>query len=397
MSIETAPHRIDIDLLSDIKLFGAADISACFSCGNCTAICPMSTNDGAFPRRMIRYGQVGMKDALLSSKELWTCYHCGLCSESCPQQADPGGYMAAARRYAIASYDRTRLSRTLYTRPVFASVFTVALAFLFATIMFSGHGPQSKSSLALFTFIPDQIIHWTGIVVMILATLASVSGIVMMVGGIAGSEGVHLSTLFRGRAAIGKSLRAMWVGLGVESLGQRRYRQDCAGDQEVEPWYRRRWLIHASTMWGFLGLFAATLLDYALALLGIKKTGTLVPIWYPVRLLGTVSGLLMVFGLSMLILNRIRQANQGAKASQQSDWMLLILLWIIGISGFLLELGIYLPDAPGWGYWVFLFHVSVSMELILLTPFMKFAHVIYRPVALFFLALAANTSEVSSK
>ncbi len=41
-----------------------------------------------------------------------------------------------------------------------------------------------------------------------------------------------------------------------------------------------------------------------------------------------------------------------------------------------------------WGYWVFLFHVAVAMELVLLAPFMKFAHAVYRPVALIFLALA---------
>ena len=37
---------------------------------------------------------------------------------------------------------------------------------------------------------------------------------------------------------------------------------------------------------------------------------------------------------------------------------------------------------------MFLFHVSVAMELMLLLPFIKFAHVIYRPIALFFYALA---------
>ncbi len=56
---------VDTGLLDDIKRFGAADVSACFSCGTCTAICPLSDNDGAFPRKIIRYGQVGMKDALV--------------------------------------------------------------------------------------------------------------------------------------------------------------------------------------------------------------------------------------------------------------------------------------------------------------------------------------------
>jgi nitrate reductase gamma subunit len=37
---------------------------------------------------------------------------------------------------------------------------------------------------------------------------------------------------------------------------------------------------------------------------------------------------------------------------------------------------------------VFLVHVAVALELVLLAPFMKLAHAVYRPVALFFAALA---------
>lgn len=44
------------------------------------------------------------------------------------------------------------------------------------------------------------------------------------------------------------------------------------------------------------------------------------------------------------------------------------------------------------GYWMFLFHVAVAMELVLLAPFMKLAHVIYRPVALFFYALKRTSN-----
>ena len=44
---------------------------------------------------------------------------------------------------------------------------------------------------------------------------------------------------------------------------------------------------------------------------------------------------------------------------------------------------------------MFLFHVAVAMELVLLAPFMKFAHAVYRPVALFFLALAQTPVEAS--
>ena len=51
--------QVDTGLLTDIQRFGAADVSACFSCGTCTATCPLVSDDADFPRRMIRYAQVG--------------------------------------------------------------------------------------------------------------------------------------------------------------------------------------------------------------------------------------------------------------------------------------------------------------------------------------------------
>lgn len=381
---------IDTELLTDIQRFGAADVSACFSCGNCTAICPLSDNDSTFPRSMIRYAQVGLKEELLSSKELWTCYHCGLCSDSCPMDADPGEFMAAARRYAIASYDKTRLARVLYTRPAVGTAIAVAVAAFFALFMYSAHGPRETGSLEFFTFIPDALIHWTGIAVMVLMVVAGFVGVATMASGIARREGVSMRSLVGGRTELSRSFTALWSSLGVESLGQRRYREDCKDDQPVEPWYRRRWFIHALTIWGFLGLLTATLLDWALALTGVKETGTPIPIWYPSRLIGTIAGVSLVYGVSMFMVNRATKYNRAASVSQGSDWLLLILLLVTGLTGFIIEAALYLPSAPAWGYWLFLFHVAVAMELMLLLPFTKFAHAVYRPVALFFYSLAGN-------
>jgi len=382
---------VDPTLLRTLQRYGAFDIAACFNCGNCTAVCPLTGADATFPRRIIRYAQVGMKDELLSAKELWTCYYCGECSETCPRQAEPGEFMAAARRYAIASYDRTRLARTMCMQPFLGTLIAVMLAAVFALFMYAGHGPQDSASLVLFQFIPSELIHNIGLAVMIVVFLAGLAGVATMARRIARSEGVGWKTVLGGRAALRQSAAALWVALGIESLGQQRYRKDCEAAQEPVVWYRRRWLLHALTMWGFLGLFGATMADYGLELLGIKATGTPVPIWYPVRLLGTVAGAMLVFGVTMLILNRLQKANRSVRKSQSADWTLLSLLWLTGMSGFVLELALYLPQAPSWGYWVFLFHVAVAMELVLLAPFMKLAHVIYRPVALFFYALKPSS------
>jgi ferredoxin len=386
---------VDHTLLPTLEQFGAFDIGACFNCGNCTAVCPLSEGDTTFPRKIIRYAQVGMQENLLSSKELWTCYACGECSETCPRQAEPSEFMAAARRYAIGSYDRTGLARTMYTRPVLGTGIAVFLAAFFAIFMAAGCGAQATGSLDLFGFVPEDLIHTTGIIVMVIVALAGLAGIVTMARQIGRAEGVGWRTVVGSRAAVGRSLGAVWEAIGLESLGQRRYRADCDADKAVGdadkaavPLYRRRWLLHAVTMWGFLGLLGATILDYGLALLGIKATGTPVPIWYPVRMLGTIAGLMLVYGTSVLILDRFRRANRSVAHSTPADWTLLALLWITGVTGFALEVALYLPGAPVWGYWVFLVHVAVAMELVLLAPFMKLAHVLYRPVALFFYALA---------
>jgi ferredoxin len=384
---------VDTNLLTDIKRFGAADVSACFSCGTCTATCPLVTDDATFPRRLIRYAQVGMRDQLLSSKELWTCYACGECSESCPTQAEPSEFMAAARRYAIAGYDRTRLARTMYTRPVVGTVIAVALAALFALFMYVGRGTQSTTSLDLFAFIPDALIHDLGIGVMVVVFAAGLLGVATMARALSRAGGVTLRSVVGSRRALRRSAAAAWSALAVESLGQRRYREDCDEDVAAQPLYRRRWFIHALTMWGFLGLLAATILDYGLSILGIKETGAPVPIWYPVRLLGTVAGLALVYGSTMLIVQRARGVERSVRHSTGADWTLLALVWLTGVTGFALELALYLPEAPDWGYWMFLFHVAIAMELVILAPFMKLAHAVYRPVALFFVAFERSLRE----
>jgi nitrate reductase gamma subunit len=104
-------------------------------------------------------------------------------------------------------------------------------------------------------------------------------------------------------------------------------------------------------------------------------------------LLGTLSGLFLVYGTSVAIVKRLLKIDRASRYSWVSDWAFLILMWLSGVSGFVLELALYLPPPLKWAYWAFLFHVMVAMEMLLLIPFTKFAHAIYRVVALFIHAL----------
>ena len=143
-------------------------------------------------------------------------------------------------------------------------------------------------------------------------------------------------------------------------------------------------------IWGFLGLMVATGLDWGLAVIGVKETGTAIPIWYPSRLIGTIAGLMLIYGVGWFLVNRATKYNRASSISTGSDWLLLILLMITGVTGFVIEVTLCMSSPPAWGYWMFLFHVAVALELMLLLPFTTSAHTIYRPVALFFYSLAGS-------
>jgi len=383
--------RVDPQLLLELKKYGAVSVEKCFNCGNCTASCPLSTNGETFPRRLIRYAQLGMKKPLLGSKELWLCYYCGECTQTCPKQADPGEFMAAARRYAIASYDPLGLAKLLYTSPVLSTVFLMLLAMLIGLVVYTSHGPMSTETLKLFEFIPAAAVHNFGIGAMVIVALTGLVNTVNMLARVwrenvlLNSPNIRLNWL-----------SALWETI-VEVLTQRRYQRDCETDPDKQAWFLQKWFIHASMLWGFLGLLVATALDFGLELLGIKPTGTWVPLWNPVRLLGTLSGILLIYGVTVAMLKRFRKADEASTVSTASDWALLILLWLTGVSGFILEVALYLPQPTAWAYWTLLFHISIAVELLLLLPYTKFAHAIYRIIALYFHAIKPVAAAETAK
>jgi heterodisulfide reductase subunit C len=65
---------------------GCQHLLRCFSCGVCTATCPVSEIEPDFsPSHIIRQVLYGMKRELLASPSLWYCARCANCSFQCPQ------------------------------------------------------------------------------------------------------------------------------------------------------------------------------------------------------------------------------------------------------------------------------------------------------------------------
>jgi heterodisulfide reductase subunit C len=54
-------EQVNENVLAEIKKLGAFDLEACYSCGTCSGICPLSKEAVSFPRRLLRYAQLGLE------------------------------------------------------------------------------------------------------------------------------------------------------------------------------------------------------------------------------------------------------------------------------------------------------------------------------------------------
>ncbi|MFX1368997.1 MAG: 4Fe-4S dicluster domain-containing protein [Promethearchaeota archaeon] len=93
----TGPTDVMIDPINIIALdegFGneiksmpnGEKISACFACSTCTAVCPIANAWEIKPHQLIRMIILGMRQKVLSSREIWLCLTCFECQERCPQK-----------------------------------------------------------------------------------------------------------------------------------------------------------------------------------------------------------------------------------------------------------------------------------------------------------------------
>ena len=81
---------------------GGENIKLCFSCGLCTAGCPVSEIDENYnPRKIIRMVLLGMREQVLSSDFIWLCSLCYTCYAHCPQNVKFTDVMGALRAMAV--------------------------------------------------------------------------------------------------------------------------------------------------------------------------------------------------------------------------------------------------------------------------------------------------------
>lgn len=365
------------EVLDDIKRYGAFDISACFHCGNCTAVCPLSDQAGSFPRKLIRLGQIGDRKRLASSPEVWLCYYCGECSETCPRQAEPGEYMAALRRYAIAAAEPTGLARLMYKSIGFSLLVTLLVGIVLG--MFLLARPAESQNLPhiqawMFNLVPYETIHNMGIAVFAIAGLTILAGFGRTLRSIwGGPDGKG-----PGKASFADLRRALaWTFKEIALMSRHREEADSAA-ASLPAWLRAS-VAHRLIMYGFTALLLATTLDFVFI--------TLLPLglvtFWPARIIGILGGIAMMVGVVGASWRRIRKLEKNVARSAFADWWVLFFLFVLGVTGFWLTGVVTVRPEKSVAYdIVLLVHAAMAMELVLMLAFTKMAHMLYRPLAL---------------
>ena len=91
------------DFVSELAAAGGENAKMCFQCGTCTAGCPSGKNTAYRTRKLMRMAQLGLKEMIIDSEDLWQCTTCYTCEERCPRGVPIVDVVIALRNIAVAN------------------------------------------------------------------------------------------------------------------------------------------------------------------------------------------------------------------------------------------------------------------------------------------------------
>lgn len=371
MAAGTLPVQSDPTLLADIRRYGKFDPTGCYQCGSCTLSCDLVGDFATFPRRSIRYALLGLRQPLLASLDPWVCHDCGDCSIVCPRQSEPRLSMIALRRFLTAQYDWAGISSKLLqsTKWYLGSLISVAVFTLVLIIFY--HLWYVRMPFRGFATTPFGLEHMfptmtyytlTVILLPLLLLLSRIFHIWRLTMTGEEQKRIPLSTY---------AVEA-WVYL-YESVAQPLLRK-CPE--------HARWLGHE-----FLAVGTVMMLAIKVFALRWFQTDNIYPIYHPQRWLGYLAAGFILYGIADIFNCRLRAHKEICKETHFPDLVFPILLLLTAISGLAAHVFRYL----GFGltcHFIYAAHVVIATPMLLVEmSFGKWSHMVYRPLALYFLAV----------
>jgi quinone-modifying oxidoreductase subunit QmoC len=370
----------DLDFIRSLKGTGGDTLKKCYQCATCSTVCNLSPEENPFPRKEMLMAGWGQADDLMKDPNGWLCYQCNDCTTRCPRGARPGDVLAAVRsfayrRFAFPSFMGRALAspRALPLLLLVPIVLITACIFLTAPRTVDGSFEFMTSEVIDFNiFLPHSSVDALFVFGNILIFLLAAIGFTRFWRMLQGNEEASQMSFWQ---AAKYTIR--------EIFSHSRFRE-CGTNHP-------RAIGHIVLFYGFVGAMVTTglvlllvFLPHYLHLLGVENINSFftVPLGvaHPVKLLGIFSGIALFVGGGLLVYRRWTNRDDVG-ANGYTDYLFLYIMFLTGFTG----MTAYLTRLSGvawFAYANYFIHIVCVYFLLWYMPYSKFAHMIYRSLAL---------------
>ena len=378
----------DLEFIQSLQATGGDTLKKCYQCASCSVACPLSSDQNPFPRKEMLWAQWGMKENLLADPDVFLCHQCGDCTEICPRGAKPAATLGAIRAYIYTFLSwpawLAKLATDAKNLPLLIGIPSVIILILW---FLSGAHIPSADAFARYgytrffghwdfkwypkntTFIVSIMVPAAGI-----AVFSIVRGIRRMWGLM--SEKSNMRPSFRPSIVMFFN-EFLWPSL-VETMRHTRFLKCGANVDRARG--------HLPLVLGFIGAFILTCWSaFRQDLLGLiwpSFHGPL-PLTDPFKILANISAIALLYGIWVLWGNRLKREKVGKSVWIFYDWFLIWEITAVGVTGLGAEL-LRWAGMPTFGYIVYFMHLVSVLMLFLYMPYTKFAHIVYRTMAMCF-------------
>lgn len=341
---------------------GGAVASRCMQCATCSSVCDLTSPEAPFPRRQVLWAQWGMADRIEADPSIWLCHQCNDCTKRCPRDARPGDVLQSLRAVMVERLGAPRWLARLVGNARVAWPLLVGLPILFWALLVRAYGAP-HGSLAEHGYGGSGAVPYALIYAVYFPAVAFAA--------VASSVGAWRAWRAWGGGTVMELMRGLLAVAGDIML-HRRF-DKCAA---AKP----RRLGHLALLWGFAAAAAASGL-IVIAHYGFGAGGEEMHFEQtsPLKILGNVAAVLLTVGVVRIVAARL--SGDGLGAAQGYDSFFLWLVAGLTFTGIGAEIARYVLS-PGVALAIYVTHLGIALCLFITFPYSKFAHALYRTLAL---------------
>ena len=359
----------DLEFTKEIIAAGGESLKKCYQCSTCTVVCDVTPDRKPFPRKEMLYAQWGLKDKLLASPDVWLCHQCSDCTAHCPRGAKPGEVLGAVRKMTIQEYSSPSCMGKMVNDAKFALIlFAIPTIIFLFELFIQGHLtngipriPNGQLMSYSLMYPPTLYIDTVFVPVAFFAAFMFYKGIKNYWAAMAANNPAPPRKDVI--TPLAETIREIMTHSVFEKCGVSKDRS----------------IAHKILFYSFVGLAITTTIG-ASYIYVFHYNGP-----YPqtniIKWIGNVSGVAMLIGISMIIMNRLKNQEKAGIGSY-FDWFFITIVYGVGLTGMLAEVLRLMQLSIG--YAMYFAHLVFVFVLFAYAPYSKMAHMVYRTTAMVF-------------